>query len=206
MRKAGLKIMFCTNCGSKIEGMKFCASCGAALQSESSPSQDAQDPSAAQALAAAASAAQMIRQKQHAEYVARVLLEREVAKAVETARLQAPAAASKVASGYSSTAAWLGIFVGALILVIAIVMTNINQQSTPSEAPAAPVNPAPIAKSEAYLAGYANNLGLSPYTKSNMPSAEEYCRTMQEAMYSELTGQAITDYRSGCVDAWNSGQ
>jgi hypothetical protein len=172
MRKAGLSIMFCTNCGSKIEGMKFCASCGAALQSESSPSRDAQDPSDAQVLAAAA---------------------------------------AKVGSGNSSTAAWVGISVGALILIIAIVMANTNHQSVPSDAPAAPIAPtaiAPtaIAKSEAYLAGYANNLGLSPYTKSNMPSAEEYCRTMQEAMYSELTGQAITDYRSGCVDAWNSGQ
>lgn len=80
--------------------------------------------------------------------------------------------------------------------------STIEQPTQPSE----PIAPAQPAHSAAYDAGYQNNLGISPATKSTFPSVEEYCQAMQEGMHSDLTGTDAADYVAGCVDAVNSGQ
>jgi hypothetical protein len=60
--------------------------------------------------------------------------------------------------------------------------------------------------SDAFVAGYNNNLGLSLMTKSNFGGdAMAYCTTMQQGMHSDLTGKNATDYVAGCIEAWNSG-
>ena len=72
-----------------------------------------------------------------------------------------------------------------------------NMQTSEPEVPA---------HSASYDAGYQNNLGLSPATKSGFPSASDYCQAMQEGMHSELMGSDATDYVAGCIEAFNSGK
>jgi len=86
--------VFCSNCGLKSSSGNFCTDCGASLSANSDVRNDAPDSSASDELEAAANEAAIVRQKQHAEFVARVTQDKDADGATDGVTLQALAKAA----------------------------------------------------------------------------------------------------------------